>query len=133
VSLKHQNAIEVIATIIGILSLLWGLFFVVLSLVDPVAPMIFLFAVPFVLLSLALAHKGWLIFKLYGALFVLSLSVAYWTVHDIEGKATLIDSSEPFKEDVFIKCSEAMFENMQDVNRELTLQQHTDFKECMKQ
>jgi hypothetical protein len=99
----HQNTIQVIATALGVLSVFWGLLVVLFSLVDPIAPMFAYFAIPFILLSLVFGCKGWLMVKLFGALFILSHCLAFWTIHDIESKATVVKSSEPFNEDVFIR------------------------------
>jgi hypothetical protein len=133
VSQKHQNVIRIIATTTGVLSLFWGLFIAFYSFVDPVGPMFSIFAIPFVLLSLVLGYKGWLILKLYGTLFVLSWCVAYWTAHNIEGKAAEVKSLKPFNEDIFIKCSNTMFKNMKENQNQLTLQQQADFDKCMNQ
>lgn len=85
---QHQNTIRIVATITGVLSVFWGLLIALLSFVDPVVVMLSIIAYPFALLSLVFGYKGWLIFKLYVVLCVLSWCVAFWTVHN-KGKATV--------------------------------------------
>lgn len=130
--IKLADLLRVVATIIGVLSLFWGMLVSFFSLVDPVGPLYAYFTIPFVLFSLAFSNQGWLITKLFAAVFVLSHCVAFWTIRNIEGKQSDIEYSQRFNEDAFIKCSDTMFKGMKDNQKQLSLQQQSNFDSCLK-
>lgn len=125
-----QKAIQVISTAIGILSLLWSSLVVLYSLVDPLAPILIGFSIPFILLSL-LGNKGGLIIKIFGVLFTLSLIVSFWTSYDIRGNQSTPYSKPLTSENTFIKCSNTMFSGVTKDQTQLTRQQQTDINLCI--
>ncbi|MCK5898753.1 MAG: hypothetical protein KAG06_06755 [Methylococcales bacterium] len=103
------------------------------SAVDPIAPMFLYFTIPVVLLLFALSDDGVLIGKIFIVLFALSHLVAYLSFKDAQKNSTMMHDSTPFNQNVFIKCSNAMFKAVNSETKNLMIEQKINFDRCLKQ
>ncbi len=105
-SVDIRVIIPIVGTIFGILSILWGAWVVLFSLVDPVGPMYVYFAVPFALFSLR-GYKGSLMLKVFAGLFALSHCAALWAVYDIEKNVSTVEYPAALNQEAFRLSTQA--------------------------